>query len=312
MQRDRADHADEKLRRTFYWMMNEIAKSMDHHCNFLKELSALPYEPQVLDLCMAPGGFTATTLRHDHRAKVHGISLPVESGGHPMMMPDWVGSKRLAVLWLDITMLSSELGIPNIPPDHPDFSSFSTLRPWYGQQFDLIFCDGAVLRTQDRANYRGKMESTRLLTSQLVLAFQRIKPGGTLICRLHKIEGVDTANLLCVLEKLSSMQVWKPPRAHITRSSFYVIAKGVQPQSPEGIRAINEWKKIWSDATLNTAPTEESHSFDSQDPSRIQDAEEIVRSFGQKLINLVSYLSSNPFMLLMLFRTLDGEAPGRH
>ncbi len=37
-----------------------------------------------------------------------------------------------------------------IPASHPDAGSFSSDRPFLDQQFDLVFCDGQVLRTHER------------------------------------------------------------------------------------------------------------------------------------------------------------------
>ncbi len=53
-------------------------------------------------------------------------------------------------------------------------------RPFLGQTFDLVFCDGQVLRTHSRGEHREHGEPFRLRVSQLILALQRIDAGGTL------------------------------------------------------------------------------------------------------------------------------------
>ncbi|KAF7511424.1 hypothetical protein GJ744_004613 [Endocarpon pusillum] len=36
--------------------------------------------PEILDLCMAPGGYTASVLKYSPHAQVSGITLPEEEG----------------------------------------------------------------------------------------------------------------------------------------------------------------------------------------------------------------------------------------
>ncbi len=49
-------------------------------------------------------------------------------------------------------MLATEHGVDmdNIPTEHPDAAKFKPLRPYEGKQYDLVLCDGQVLRTQKR------------------------------------------------------------------------------------------------------------------------------------------------------------------
>ncbi len=59
---------------------------------------------------------------------------------------------RVQILFTDITMLATEHGVDmdNIPTEHPDAAKFKPLRPYEGKQYDLVLCDGQVLRTQKR------------------------------------------------------------------------------------------------------------------------------------------------------------------
>ena len=67
---------------------------------------------------------------------------------------------------------------------------------------------------QPRAQYREKSEASRLLTSQLVLALQRISMGGTIVILLHKVDAWDTVALRYTFSKSSSLRLFKPKKKH--------------------------------------------------------------------------------------------------
>jgi hypothetical protein len=52
-----------------------------------------------------------------------------------MLLPDW--KSRTQVHFIDITEFSLE---------HPDAANFLPDRPFYDERFNLVFCDGQVLR----------------------------------------------------------------------------------------------------------------------------------------------------------------------
>ncbi|KAK6203893.1 hypothetical protein LQW54_008700 [Pestalotiopsis sp. IQ-011] len=279
-----ADNVTPSTQRKFYEQMVHIGHDMDRLHSLSGDL-AESGDTKFLDLCMSPGGFSGTILENAPGSRAHGISLPVEKGGHPLCIDDKY-SDRMSVQWMDITMLSSEMGVDDIPADHPDFSQFTTMRPYEGLQFGLVFCDGNVLRIHERATYRETKEHTRLLTTQLVLAFQRIKKGGTLVCRFHKIERLETARTLHFFTKISKVAVFKPVSIHGARSSFYMIAKDIQIDSPEAIKAVEEWKQQWREATLDAQPGKENVRPNDDDPERVKMATEVVQDFGPRLIQL--------------------------
>jgi hypothetical protein len=108
---------------------------------------------------MAPGGFLATALRLNPRACALGFSLPPSEGGHKVLLPE---DPNIEVRFLDITMLAADMGVSDIPPENPEAKSFFP-RPFNpGQVFDLVLCDGQVLRTHVRACYRETREASRL------------------------------------------------------------------------------------------------------------------------------------------------------
>ncbi|TVY93142.1 hypothetical protein LAWI1_G001265 [Lachnellula willkommii] len=192
-------------------------------------------------------GYTAAVLKFNPRASSFAITLPQDQGGHPLH----VERSRLAGLQLlDVTMLINEYTDKPIPPNHPDREKFLTIRPFRFHSFDLVFCDGMVLRTQQRENYREGNEVIRLATSQLILAMQRIKAGGTLVMLLHKIDSFPAANLLHIFSKFAKVEAFKPQKKHATRSSFYMIAKDVQPGHEAAKAVVEEWKGAWWRATF--------------------------------------------------------------
>lgn len=248
-------------------------------------LSLQGTSPQVLDLCMAPGGYTASALKYNPHAHVSGISLPEKDGGHRVLVRHGLGDSRVEVALLDITMLPSEFGLEDIPQDHPDTVNFLRgKRPYLDKSFDLVFCDGQVLRTHERSPYREHREARRLTCSQLVLAVQRIRRGGTLIILLHKIDAWDTIKLLFQLDKFANIQLFKPKKKHRLRSSFYLIAKDVNPSHPTAVSAVADWKSDWREATFAGAEGK----LDAE-MIRLQDTDEqsrVLGEFGSTLIKL--------------------------
>jgi hypothetical protein len=65
------------------------------------------------------------------------------------------------------------------------------------------------------------------------LGLQRIKPGGTLIILLHKLETWHSMILVRFFSTFATVELFKPVKAHAIMSSFYMVAKNVQPQSTE-------------------------------------------------------------------------------
>lgn len=244
--------------------------------------------PEILDICMAPGGYSAAALQHSPSAHVCGISLPETLGGHPMLIPHGIEDQRVELKFADITMLAAEFGVENIPKAHPDLKEFSMERPWMEKSFDLVFCDGQVLRTHEVADYRQQREAGRLACSQLVLAMQRIKPGGTLVMLLHRVEMWQTIKLLRIFDKISHLRLFKPKKAHNTRSSFYLVADNVQPHREEAVAAIDEWKTAWKEATFSLPVQNEKRDEEKVPNSHPLDkeAEDLIASFGERLIKL--------------------------
>jgi hypothetical protein len=194
---------------------------------------------QSLDLCMAPGGFTWGILKNNRDVNAYGITLPFDDGGYRVWVTLPVGN----IKFMDITMLASEFGVDVIPENHPDQSLFVAERPFFDKRFQLVLCGGAVLRDQERAEHRQGFERTRLTTSQLILAMQRILPGGTMVVLLRRPDTWDVLHLLHRFNSFADIQLFKPCRKYAVRSIFYLVAKNVQPDLESANMALEEWKK---------------------------------------------------------------------
>lgn len=156
----------------FYNMMKEIAEEIDKLTGALT--ISHDFSPTVLDMCMAPGGFLATVLAKNPGAFARGLSLPVSKGGHKVLLPD---DLNIEAEFLDITMLAADMGVTDIPVAHPDASNMLPQRFDPFELFDLVLCDGQVLRTHARAAYREPREARRLSVTQLAMGLEHVKSG---------------------------------------------------------------------------------------------------------------------------------------
>lgn len=238
---------------------------------------------KVLDICMAPGGYSATVLKHNKHARIYGLSLPEEEGGHKILLHNWQKDNRVKILHMDITMLSAELGWPDLlPQDHPSASQFSDSRPFDGMKADLVFCDGQVLRTHERA-VGSKYEAARLTIAQLILALQKIKKGGTLVMLLHRVNTPRNVHLLHSFSHFSEIELFKPTPFHAMRSSFYLVAKSLDPTNENARQLLDNLKNSWKRRTLQAFDVD-SGDNEPHEPKRVM--EDILKDFGGHLIKL--------------------------
>lgn len=259
-------------------MMKNIARDMNQLTGVFRIKSQDLRTHSILDMCMAPGGFLATALRINPGAQALGFSLPTCHGGHEVLLPD-----RLNVTpkLLDITMLAADMGVADIPSDHPDARNFLPSQFTSKHNFDLALCDGQVLRNHERAAYRENREASRLILAQLALGLEHIKPGGTMIVLLHKVEAPHTVQLLHIFEKFASVRLYKPVRIHAKRSSFYMLATNIRADCEEAVMAIDRWKTLWKIATFGSDDVyRNTHLEDALD------AEILLKNFGPRLIEL--------------------------
>lgn len=247
-------------------------------------LPSLPNnEVRILDLCMAPGGFSTAALKRYKNAVIRGISLPVACGGTKMLLEMEFGSPgQIQCQFLDITKLATELGVSSISESHPEHSSFITNRPYHGESFQLVFCCGQASLHLDLPKHRKRIEALRLTASQLVLALQRIATGGTLVILLHKPDAWDTAHLLYQVSQFSKIELFKPLKRGNANNTFYLVAKDVQPDHQAARAAISGWKEAWFQATF-AGPEVAGDAAAVEDDATVQG---VIDEFGTKLIEL--------------------------
>ncbi|RKF77597.1 putative s-adenosyl-l-methionine-dependent methyltransferase [Golovinomyces cichoracearum] len=247
IQRYIADNANQESRKFFFGMMIKIAKDMHQAAGIFDFKANLNRSPRILDICMAPGGFTAAALNICRNARCYGLTLPKKLGGHELILEK---SKLCGLHQLDITMMIKEYSDSPIPHNHPQIREFTTIRLFNSYKFDLIFCDGKVLRTHQRPTWRENNEGTRLMLSQLILSMQRIRNGGTIVVLLHKIDCWDSILTIRDFSDFSDIQLYKPPKAHKTRSSFYLIARNIDIEHEKAKRTLRFWRDQWWEATF--------------------------------------------------------------
>lgn len=260
--------------------MKEIGQEMQEKTGALAIAKQGATAPQILDMCCAPGGFLATTMGINKDAHALGLSLPEDQGGHKIRLP---AHPNLELKFLDLTMLAADMGVTNIPEDHPDANNFLPRQLPKGKLFDLVMCDGQVLRphVHNRAAYRSKREGSRLVATQLALGLEHLQLGGTIVILLHRVEAPENICLLYRFSKFSSVQLFKPVKYHAKRSSFYMVATNVQSRHPEAMLAIQAWKKHWKVATFGS-----NHEYEQCAYEHWADTERVLWWFRRDLVRM--------------------------
>jgi 23S rRNA U2552 (ribose-2'-O)-methylase RlmE/FtsJ len=204
---------------------------------------------------MAPGGFLAYVLRRFPTGLADAITLPQAEGGHQVLLPLGDQHFQISIVFADVTMYAGELGVQSVPQDHQEAQKLLAPWPHPKRSYDLVICDGQALRTQNVPEYRQLSEQSRLFNSQLVIALQKVRVGGTIIALLHKSHKWRTFALLQLFGKFSDIQVFKPERFHAEKSSFYLVAKNVRSQSREAAEAIDSFRRSWMRGTFGSSST---------------------------------------------------------
>ncbi|KAG8921670.1 hypothetical protein FRC00_008373 [Tulasnella sp. 408] len=168
-----------------------------------------------LDLGCAPGGYSKCVLETNPEAIGTGVCLPIHDGGHLFMLPKYMRA-RYTVHYTDMTkydLLKGEIKANDIPLPFPPAS------------FDLIIADGHPLHTRE---FNEQLPHV-LLATQLIIALEAVKEGGTVFIKLSKFASFHTAAVLYLLDSIcSSLETIKPRTVHGNRGTFYTIARGVR------------------------------------------------------------------------------------
>ncbi|KAL9631193.1 MAG: hypothetical protein Q9164_006021 [Protoblastenia rupestris] len=289
-QRKIADGADMKTSWGFFNLMQRIGNEMHETMGVM----SLAGPGQILDLCMAPGGYSASALKFNPWASVLGATLPEKLGGHKLLLRDGFQGAPVRVWQGDLTSLVGDMGIVDgdIPEEHPDFGKFQKDEVWAGEQFDLVFCDGQVLRnhSQDMAEHRQRCEARRLTCSQLLITLRHIRVGGSMVILLHRIDTWDTVLTLRAFDRFASIALFKPLAAHKARSSFYLVAKNIQPHHKDALVGIQDWTKAWKDATfcaLTGEGREDAFPGNRNESTALgQQVTKVIDEFGERLVKL--------------------------
>ena len=97
------------------------------------------YQPRILDMCMAPGGFLFAAMQYNPDAIATAYSLPFEAGGHKVILPE---KENIKIKMLDITMLAADMDADDIPEGHPDSANLLPKQFSGEREFDIALCDG--------------------------------------------------------------------------------------------------------------------------------------------------------------------------
>ncbi|KAF4616089.1 hypothetical protein D9613_011235 [Agrocybe pediades] len=239
--RETADNASEELARTWFWRMRKILGEIDQGLKY----RAIPRgKLYFLDLGCSPGGFSSYILGKNRRSIGCGISLPVAEGGHEFCLEDRLRSRY--------TLFSANITYYALAPAAMNDARFFPLPAEVGsREFDLVLLDGHQLRTQVG---RLPWDRDRLLISQIIIALQSVKAGGTIIIKLPMPHKVISAKIVYMFRLISGIvQRYKPRTMHGNRGTFYLVAREVGGKEEAGLNQatfLRALRRLWTELTF--------------------------------------------------------------
>ncbi|KAJ7633118.1 hypothetical protein FB45DRAFT_1058098 [Roridomyces roridus] len=214
-------------RRNRYWFakMKSVFKELDLRTGCIPRRGPLRF----LDLGCSPGGFTSYILSKNSSAQ----GLDRHRGRFKIFYAD-LGYYRLGPLPASVS------GEKNTLPAVVQLPSDLTAR-----KFDVVLLDGQQLRSNISTTTTTASGSNRLLISQLIIALQSLKKGGTLVIKLNDLELLSTAKLLYMLDRLSSnLQTFKSVEMHAARGGAWGWEWSAEGRVG---RAVDGLKGLWVD-----------------------------------------------------------------
>ncbi|KAI1739190.1 hypothetical protein F4680DRAFT_423097 [Xylaria scruposa] len=234
--------------------------------------------PKILDLCMAPGAFLNLAMENNPEAHAQAFSLPPEKGRYKVQIQP---HPNIAINFVDINMLAADMGLDAIPQEHPEARDFLPRNFSSEDTFDIVIADGQVLRTHHRPAYRETREAARLMFTQLAIGLEHLKPDGTMLVLLHKVEAWRCVLIMRAFCGFSDVRLFKQRGAHAKRSSCYMVASNIQSRHEDAVRAVGTWKRLWKAATFDTE-----EEFCRLALSLQPDVQEVLEDFGPRLVKL--------------------------
>ena len=153
------------------------------------------------------------------------------------------------------------------------------------QSFDLVTVDGHHLTHREGIR---AWDRDRLLVSQMIIALQAVKPGGSVVIKLGKPEEVRTAKILSMFDTIcAELVICKPRTMHQNRSTFYAICKGIGIGSEDGRWAyfLDHLKKLWVEITFGGGEGCGRY-MEEEDLDFVMSKDELVKSYLPRLIEL--------------------------
>ncbi|KAI0861113.1 hypothetical protein F4860DRAFT_503487 [Xylaria cubensis] len=276
--RNEADSHTKKQDRYFFNMMKFIGQEIHRVTGVFNTKTPDGGLSNILDMCMAPGAFLDVAMEHNPEPHAQAFSLPLEKGGYRVQIQP---HPNIAINFVDITMLAADMGLDTIPQEHPEAQDFLPRNLSPEDTFDVVICDGHVLRTHPRLAYRETREAARLLFTQLAIGLEHLKPGGTMLVLLHKVETWRCVLILRAFCGFSDVRLFKQRGAHAKRSSCYMIASNIQSRHEDALRAVGTWKMLWKAATFDTE-----EEFCRLSLSLQPDVQKVLEDFGPRLVQL--------------------------
>lgn len=230
---------------------------------------------KALDLCMAPGGYSSFFLNHYKGSTVTAITLPVKMGGNQVLIPHNTDESRLSVSFLDVSKLGDEAERALLPFD---------LVP----QFDHIFCDGQYLVAYTKHKYgdapTGLWKEPLLLSlSQLIIALETVKDGGSMMVLGHRCWTRRNTELLVRFNSFARVMVFKSWKAWPSTASYYMLISGIRRgKELENLRAElqKEWYETRDGPVVRVPASQEKRDF------MVAKYETLLRDHGRFLIKV--------------------------